>query len=76
MKIIIKEEDWVSSKYKTKKWEESVIITYWEHNYKNKTYTIKFNKKYIKIQEPVKWVMKEKEKEVIWKIIERIEKNM
>jgi len=58
MKIIIKEEDWVSSKYKTKKWEESVIVTYWEHDYENKTYTIKYTKK--ETTQEQKWIIKEK----------------
>lgn len=45
MEIIIKEEDWKDSKYRTKEWEDTVIITYWEHNYENKNYIIKWKKK-------------------------------
>ncbi len=47
MKHIIKitEKDWIESKYRTKEWEDSVIITYWEHDYENKTYTIKYKEK-------------------------------
>jgi hypothetical protein len=38
--IEVKEEDWKDSKYRTRKWEERVGITRWEHDYVNKTYKI------------------------------------
>ena len=36
----IKEEDWETSKYRTRKWEERVNITRWEHDYVDKMYRI------------------------------------
>ena len=43
MEIIISEEDFKSSKYITKEWSNSVIVTYWEHDFEKKNYTIKLN---------------------------------
>jgi len=46
MKNIIKitEEDWKESKYRTIEWEQSVNITYWEHDFVKKIYIIKYTK--------------------------------
>jgi len=43
--IIIKEEDWESSIYKTREWEQSVEIIRWEHDYENKQYIIDYKEK-------------------------------
>jgi hypothetical protein len=39
-KVIISENEWDNSIYRTKEWIDSVEITYWEHDFQNKTYTI------------------------------------
>lgn len=41
-KVIIPEQLWNTSKYRTKEWEETVVITTWEHDYENKLYTIQY----------------------------------
>lgn len=38
--IIVKEEDWEGSKFRTQKWETRVNIINWEHNYEEKEYKI------------------------------------
>ena len=43
--VIIKESDWVNSKYRTKEWEQTVEIVRWEHDYIERIYTIDFNQK-------------------------------
>lgn len=40
--IIIKEEDWINSIHRTIAWEQSVIITRWEHDYVKKQYVIDY----------------------------------
>lgn len=42
--VVIKEEDWQESKYRTIQWEQSVEIVRWEHDYEKKTYTITYTK--------------------------------
>ena len=44
-KIIVKEKDWATSKYRTREWEQSVDITKWEHDYEKKQYVIMYNEK-------------------------------
>jgi hypothetical protein len=39
-KVIIKEEDWEKSNYRTQKWEQSVKIVKWTHDYIDKIYCI------------------------------------
>jgi len=41
-KIVIKESDWNDSIYKTKKWEQSVEILRWEHDYVEHIYVIDY----------------------------------
>lgn len=41
-KITIPESEWKSSIYRTKEWEDSVEITYWEHDYMKKIYIIRY----------------------------------
>jgi len=43
--IIVKEEDWATSKYRTREWEKRVDIARWEHDYEKKIYTITINVK-------------------------------
>jgi len=43
--IIIKEEDWETSIYRTREWEGSVEIVRWEHDYENKQYIIDYKEK-------------------------------
>ena len=45
MKIVVKEEDWEKSEYKTKEWEQSVKIVKWTHDYVDKIYIIEFIEK-------------------------------
>lgn len=40
--VIITEDQWVGSIYRTRVWEESVTITWWEHDYQKKHYLIRF----------------------------------
>lgn len=44
-KIIISEEDYIKSEYITQKWEQSVVITNWEHDFETKQYIIKYKEK-------------------------------
>lgn len=39
-KIIVKEEDWSESQYRTRKWEKRVNIVRWEHDYVKNEYEI------------------------------------
>jgi len=43
--IIIKEEDWNNSIYRTREWEQSVEIIRWEHDYEKKQYVIDYKEK-------------------------------
>ena len=43
LQIIIKEEDWKDSKYRTKEWENTVELIKWEHDYEKKIYIIDYN---------------------------------
>lgn len=43
--IIIQEEDWSESVYRTKEWEDSVDLIRWEHDYVKKQYIIDFKDK-------------------------------
>lgn len=43
--VIIKEEDWTESIYRTKEWEDSVDILRWEHDYEKKQYVIIYQEK-------------------------------
>ena len=43
MIVTIKEIEYNDSKYSTKEWEQSVIITRWEHNHELKEYVINYN---------------------------------
>lgn len=43
--VIIKEEDWANSIYRTIEWENSVILLRWEHDYVNKQYIIDYKEK-------------------------------
>lgn len=43
-RIVIKENEWPRSKYKTKEWEDTVNIIRWEHDYEKKIYIIDFEK--------------------------------
>lgn len=38
--IIVKEEDWAGSKYRTQNWEKRVNITQWVHDYEKGQYEI------------------------------------
>jgi hypothetical protein len=40
--IVISEQDWPTSIYKTKEWEQSVRILRWEHDYVKKCYIINY----------------------------------
>ena len=43
-RIIVKETEWERDpKYKTGQWENSVVITRWEHDYVKKHYVIDYN---------------------------------
>jgi len=39
-RIEVSEEDWKTSKYRTREWEKRVDIVRWEHDYENKVYKI------------------------------------
>ena len=45
LQIIIKEEDWEDSKYRTKEWRDTVETIKWVHDYENKIYVIDYNYK-------------------------------
>lgn len=38
--ITVKEEDWETSRFKTKEWESRVNIVRWEHDFENGIYKI------------------------------------
>jgi len=40
--FIINEEDYFKYKFDTQEWEQSVIVTQWEHNWVDKTYKISY----------------------------------
>lgn len=44
-KIIITEEDWVSSIYQTKAWNDSVQVVRYEHDYERNEYIIEYKEK-------------------------------
>ena len=46
--LIIEAEDYPTSIYITKEWEQSVKIVNWEHNYETNQYIIKYEEKLIK----------------------------
>lgn len=41
--IIISEDEWEDSIYKTKEWEQSVEVLKWEHDYIKKEYIITYD---------------------------------
>lgn len=41
-RVVIKENDWQNSKYRTVEWEQSVEIIRWEHDYEKKQYVIDY----------------------------------
>jgi hypothetical protein len=43
--VIVTENDWPTSIYRTKEWEQSVKIIRWEHDYVNKIYIIDYETK-------------------------------
>jgi hypothetical protein len=50
-RVIINEVEYKYSKYCTKEWEQSVVITCWEHNYEEKCYKIDYHDKDIQTEE-------------------------
>lgn len=40
IKLVIKDKDWPTCIYRTKEWEDSVNIIYWEHDYVKKVHVI------------------------------------
>lgn len=44
-KVIIKEEDWETSVYPTKEWNDSVEVMKYEHDYEKKEYIIEYKEK-------------------------------
>jgi len=50
-RVIINEVEYKYSKYSTIEWEQSVVITCWEHNYEEKCYKIDYHDKDIEKQE-------------------------
>lgn len=43
--IIVKEEDWDASIYKTLEWEQSVILDRWTHDFELKEYKLEYFEK-------------------------------
>lgn len=43
--VIINETDWKDSIYRTVKWEQSVEIVRWEHDYDKKIYIINYKER-------------------------------
>jgi len=46
-RVIIQEVEYKYSIYSTIEWEQSVVITCWEHNYEEKRYVIDYHEKIV-----------------------------